>query len=61
MSNVTPIPVRGVTSRRGKPLSFRAQMVLGYISEQAYWRAIDRANGGRVIPFVKPPAPAVRP
>lgn len=50
MSNVTPIPIRGVTSMNGEPMSLRAQMVLGYISEQAYWRAIDRAKGGQVVP-----------
>jgi hypothetical protein len=55
MSSVTPI--RGVSGAREKPMCIRSQMVLGYISEHANWRAIDRAKGSRVIPIVKPAKP----
>jgi hypothetical protein len=51
MSNVTPIA--GAADTRRRLLCLKAQMVLGYISEKDYWRAIERANGGKVIPFAK--------
>jgi hypothetical protein len=51
-TNVTPIA--GADDTRRRRLCLKAQMVLGYISEKAYWRAIERANGGKVIPFVRP-------
>jgi hypothetical protein len=52
MSNVTPI--RGPEGARRTRLSLKAQMVLGYISEQEYRQALQRANGGQVIRFAKP-------
>jgi hypothetical protein len=50
--NVIRIGGGADTRRRG--LSLKARMVLGYISEQEYWRAIDRAKGGQVIRFARP-------
>ena len=51
MSNVTPIGNAADTRRR--LLCLKAQMVLGYITEEDYRRALERAKGGQVIPFVR--------
>ena len=60
MSANNVIPFRGVATTE-RELCLRAQMVLGYISEQAYWRAIERAKGGQILSFVKPTTPGSPP
>jgi hypothetical protein len=52
MSKVTPI--REAVDRERRPMSLKAQMVLGWIPERDYRRAVERANGGQVLQFVKP-------
>jgi hypothetical protein len=48
------VQIAGGAEARRRRLSLKARMVLGYISEQEYRRALSRANGGQVIRFARP-------
>ena len=60
MSNVTPIPVSGVTSMKGEPMSLRASTCPRVHLKGGLRQAIERANGGQVVQFTRGREAAVR-